>query len=104
MREHSCHSGPIPWGRVSILAPIVTTYGPACYQVQMFPNFSGGTAPFACNWDLGDGTTSSDCSADHLYASTGPFTVNGQRQGCQRTSLLSNADRHTADCQYPADG
>jgi len=73
--NNSCHSGPIPWGRVSILAPIVTTYGPACYQMQMFPNFSGGAAPYACNWDFGDGTTSSGCSADHMYASSGPFSA-----------------------------
>jgi len=72
----SCHGGSdYYWGRVSILAPIVVNYGPACYQVRMSPNFTGGTAPYTCDWDFGDGTTASGCSADHLYASTGPFSV-----------------------------
>ena len=72
----SCHGGQdYWWGRVSILAPIVVNYGPACYEVRMSPNFSGGTAPYSCDWDFGDGATSSGCSADHLYASPGPFSV-----------------------------
>ena len=72
----SCHGGQdYWWGRVSILAPIVVNYGPACYQVRMSPNFSGGTAPYTCDWIFGDGATSSGCSADHLYASPGPFSV-----------------------------
>ena len=70
----SCHPD-YYWGRVSILAPIVVNYGPACYQVQMFPNFSGGIPPYTCDWNFGDGMTFSGCSADHLYASAGPFTV-----------------------------
>ena len=73
--NNGCHGGPIPWGKVSILAPIMATYGPACYQVQLFPNLSGGTAPYTCTWDFGDGTTFNGCSADHQYASSGPFTV-----------------------------
>ena len=72
----SCHGGSdYYWGRVSILASIVANYGPACNQVQMSPNFSGGTAPYTCYWDFGDGMTSSGCSADHLFASAVPFSV-----------------------------
>ena len=70
----SCHPD-YYWGRVNILAPIMVSYGPSCYQVQMFPAFSGGTAPYTCDWNLGDGTTFSGCSVDHLYASAGPFSV-----------------------------
>jgi predicted CxxxxCH...CXXCH cytochrome family protein len=72
----SCHGGTdYYWGRISILAPIVASYGPACYQVQMFPSFSGGTSPYTCDWNFGDGMTASGCSADHVFASAGPFSV-----------------------------
>jgi hypothetical protein len=41
----------------------------------MFPNFSGGTSPYTCDWNFGDGMTASGCSADHVFASAGPFSV-----------------------------
>lgn len=72
----SCHGNTnYYWGRVSILATIVPTNGPACYEVQLHSNFSGGTPPYACSWDFGDGTTGDGCSVDHIYQSAGAYSV-----------------------------
>jgi predicted CxxxxCH...CXXCH cytochrome family protein len=97
----SCHGGTdYWWGRASILAPIAVTYGPACYEAQMYPNFSGGgTAPYTCNWDFGDGASSSVCSVDHLFASAGPFsvTVSGRDAGNHPFSSTASVTPQTAN-------
>jgi PKD repeat protein len=35
----------------------------------------GGTPPYTCLWDLGDGTTSDTCSVSHTYANPGTYTA-----------------------------
>ena len=36
---------------------------------------NGGTPPYTCHWDLGDGTTSDRCDISHVYANTGRYTA-----------------------------
>jgi PKD repeat protein len=35
----------------------------------------GGTPPYTCLWDLGDGTTSDDCGPNHIYQNPGTYTA-----------------------------
>jgi hypothetical protein len=35
----------------------------------------GGRPPYACEWDLGDNTTSDTCSVSHIYQNTGTYTA-----------------------------
>ncbi|MFL6522049.1 MAG: PKD domain-containing protein, partial [Nitrososphaera sp.] len=42
----------------------------------VFETFTkGGTPPYTCHWDLGDGTTSDRCDISHVYANTGRYTA-----------------------------
>src|SRR5215203_2848728 len=38
-------------------------------------SIDGGTPPYTCHWDLGDGTTSDACSESHIYANPGNYTA-----------------------------
>jgi hypothetical protein len=35
----------------------------------------GGTPPYTCHWDLGDGTTTDTCGASHIYQNPGTYTA-----------------------------
>jgi PKD repeat protein len=35
----------------------------------------GGTPPYTCLWDLGDGTTSDTCNVSHIYQNPGTYTA-----------------------------
>jgi PKD repeat protein len=35
----------------------------------------GGTSPYTCEWELGDGTTSDECGPNHVYQNTGNYTA-----------------------------
>src|SRR5215207_8971933 len=35
----------------------------------------GGTPPYTCHWDLGDGTTTDTCGASHIYQNPGTCTA-----------------------------
>ncbi|MDQ3837392.1 MAG: PKD domain-containing protein [Thermoproteota archaeon] len=35
----------------------------------------GGTPPYTCDWDLGDGTASDTCSVSHIYENLGTYTA-----------------------------
>jgi PKD repeat protein len=35
----------------------------------------GGTPPYTCLWDLGDGTTGDTCSVSHIYQNPGTYTA-----------------------------
>src|SRR5438094_132390 len=55
------------------------SYSPSSPQVGQQVTFtvsaSGGTTPYGFYWSFGDGSTGSDSSVTHTYASTGSFTV-----------------------------
>jgi hypothetical protein len=38
-------------------------------------SIDGGTSPYTCQWDLGDGTTSDECGASHIYENPGTYTA-----------------------------
>jgi PKD repeat protein len=38
-------------------------------------SIDGGTPPYTCLWDLGDGTTSDECSTSHIYENPGTYTA-----------------------------
>jgi PKD repeat protein len=38
-------------------------------------SIDGGTPPYTCHWDLGDGTTSDACGASHIYDNPGTYTA-----------------------------
>jgi PKD repeat protein len=38
-------------------------------------SIDGGTPPYTCHWDLGDGTTSDACGASHIYENPGTYTA-----------------------------
>jgi PKD repeat protein len=38
-------------------------------------SIDGGTPPYSCEWDLGDGTTSDACSVSHIYENPGTYTA-----------------------------
>jgi PKD repeat protein len=38
-------------------------------------SIDGGTSPYTCQWDLGDGTTSDECSVSHIYENPGTYTA-----------------------------
>jgi PKD repeat protein len=38
-------------------------------------SIDGGTPPYTCHWDLGDGTTSDACGASHTYENPGTYTA-----------------------------
>jgi PKD repeat protein len=50
-------------------------------QVTFTATFTGGTAPFTCRFDFGDGesgtvtTSSQSCSTTHVYSDSGTFTA-----------------------------
>jgi PKD repeat protein len=35
----------------------------------------GGTSPYTCEWDLGDGTASDECGPNHIYENVGTYTA-----------------------------
>src|SRR5215211_1799916 len=35
----------------------------------------GGTPPYTCHWDLGDGTATDTCGASHIYQNPGTYTA-----------------------------
>src|SRR5213083_2101514 len=55
------------------------TSSPSSPQVGQTVSFtgssSGGTSPYSYSWSFGDGSTGSDSSVTHTYASTGTYTV-----------------------------
>jgi PKD repeat protein len=38
-------------------------------------SIDGGTPPYTCHWDLGDGTTSDACGVSHIYENPGTYTA-----------------------------
>jgi PKD repeat protein len=38
-------------------------------------SIDGGTPPYTCLWDLGDGTTSDTCNVSHIYQNPGRYTA-----------------------------
>ena len=38
-------------------------------------DIDGGTSPYTCEWDLGDGTSSGSCNVSHIYQDTGTYTA-----------------------------
>ena len=38
-------------------------------------SIDGGTPPYTCHWDLGDGTTSDTCFESHIYENPGTYTA-----------------------------
>ncbi len=78
----SCHGGgqtPFTWGNPNSFVQVNPYAGPVSYEVE----FSGAPGnAVSCNWDFGDGTGSTDCLADHVYSSKGPYvvTLNGRDQ------------------------
>jgi PKD repeat protein len=38
-------------------------------------SIDGGTSPYTCHWDLGDGTTSHACGVSHIYENPGTYTA-----------------------------
>jgi PKD repeat protein len=38
-------------------------------------SIDGGTPPYTCQWDLGDGATSDECGPSHIYANPGNYTA-----------------------------
>jgi Tol biopolymer transport system component len=38
-------------------------------------SIDGGTPPYTCHWDLGDGATSDECGPSHIYANPGNYTA-----------------------------
>jgi hypothetical protein len=38
-------------------------------------SIDGGTPPYTCQWDLGDGATSDECGPSHIYANPGTYNA-----------------------------
>jgi PKD repeat protein len=38
-------------------------------------SIDGGTSPYTCDWDLGDGTSTDTCNVSHIYENTGTYTA-----------------------------
>lgn len=58
---------------VSINAP--STIGVVPFEVMLSAVIEGGTAPYTCTWDLGDGFTAEGLSVTHTYGDPGVYTV-----------------------------
>ena len=43
--------------------------------LSFVPLQSGGTSPYTCNWDFGDGETTSICSPTKTYTRAGQYTI-----------------------------
>jgi PKD repeat protein len=51
-------------------------YDPDASPVVGFEaSIDGGTPPYTCHWDLGDGTTSDACGVSHIYENPGTYTA-----------------------------
>lgn len=44
-------------------------------EIQFFAEISGGFDPYSYQWDLGDGTTSTEAFVSHVYRNDGKYTV-----------------------------
>jgi len=58
----------------------VITYTPSAdvtinKPLDFVPLQSGGTSPYTCNWDFGDGETTSICSPTKTYTRAGQYTI-----------------------------
>jgi hypothetical protein len=51
-------------------------YDPDASPVVGFEaSIDGGSPPYTCHWDLGDGTTSDACGTSHIYENPGTYTA-----------------------------
>jgi len=51
-------------------------YDPDASPVVGFEaSIDGGTPPYTCHWDLGEGATSDECGTSHIYANPGNYTA-----------------------------
>lgn len=77
---------------VSINAP--TNIGVVPFKVTLSAEIVGGTEPYTCTWDLGDGTTAEGLSVTHTYKSPGIYRVQltcSDRIGLKATASLEVA-------------
>ncbi|MGK0185060.1 MAG: PKD repeat protein [Verrucomicrobiales bacterium] len=67
--------------------------------VTFSPSSNGGTRPYTFAWDFGDGTSSTDASPSHQYATPGTYTValtvtetGGAEQVATKTNVIAVID------------
>ncbi len=64
----------------------VTIPNPICTNVTVNPTVSSSYSPIFCNWNLGNGTTSTNTIPDITYATPGNYTINlnsTNQEGCR---------------------
>jgi PKD repeat protein len=62
-------------GFLSVSATAAPDIGDAPLTTTLSGSVSGGTAPYTYLWDLGDGTTSTSSSPNHVYGLAGSYTA-----------------------------
>jgi PKD repeat protein len=62
-------------GPLSAVATASPGTGDAPFTTTLNASTTGGTSPYAFAWDLGDGSTSTAKSPDHVYSSAGTYTA-----------------------------
>jgi PKD repeat protein len=67
-------------------------------QVVLTANVVGGTPPYTCTWAFGDGFSGTGCSATHIYASAGNFTVTIKATDSKGQSMTIGSRQCQAGC------
>lgn len=99
----SCHGGSgNTWASITPSAHIAYSFGSWCYEVNFTGNALGGTPPYAYEWDLGDGQTTTGAAITHRYASAGPYTVTLTVQDANLVSAVTQISVTPQNANQPA--
>ncbi|MEL6355512.1 MAG: PKD domain-containing protein, partial [Bacteroidota bacterium] len=76
--------------------PNVVVDGLLCLNETLTFTTNNNTNNFSCQWDFGDGSTSTDCSPSHVYTEPGTYTITYRVEESHTNSLAITCSADTS--------